>query len=686
MALPMLISGAECGPSNALQALTKNFDRDKGLQQDFFGAGRAGSSRETFRSFTAPSPGLGHEVSQFFGGQASVSPPQLSRRTDFDLSALHASLLNSSSAPARALSPPQAPSPVASWATDFLTRPPQLASPSSPRMVSTSPTVQQDVAQSRPQQFHQFHYQQSIIPMLPVAQMHAMPQPAQARMSKLAEFDPSTLEQAFRSHEVSLSQIQEVPPVAEQTPASQPQYDDDLARTAGEVIDAVSHDENPKFKNSQFLSLMRQLRDHDVVVEGNDMVHKSEAGRMSDAPSGGTKGKGKAVDFAHPPTTIPVSITGAGMGREWIGQRPSHMDPNEAYFDAENEEYADYWSAHHSAPERASAMEGQNPWGQLQESWDVYEATSVGVWPVDTSGYSFQTNNPYLLGERSQTNHHSKHGVPSYSFYESVLQLEAAVQREPMDAKAWFDLGVKQQENEREMQALQALRRAVELDPGHLPSWLALAISSTNEGLRQHTIDAVRQWILRNGRYTAIVATHGGPGGTFDSLVSCLLAMVRHAGNELDADVQIALAILLNANEDYFKALDCFQAALAVRPDDWVLYNRVGATLANSGAADEAISYYYRALELNPAYIRARFNLGISCINLSRYDEAAQHILDALVLQDSDTVQGQDSRGVTTASLWDSLRVTCLHMQRTDLISFCNNRDLEGGILVMEYI
>ena len=41
-------------------------------------------------------------------------------------------------------------------------------------------------------------------------------------------------------------------------------------------------------------------------------------------------------------------------------------------------------------------------------------------------------------------------------------------------------------------------------------------------------------------------------------------------------------------------------------PQDWLLYNRVGATLANGGRADEALSYYYRALEINPSYIRAR--------------------------------------------------------------------------------
>ena len=43
-------------------------------------------------------------------------------------------------------------------------------------------------------------------------------------------------------------------------------------------------------------------------------------------------------------------------------------------------------------------------------------------------------------------------------------------------------------------------------------------------------------------------------------------------------------------------------------PQDWLLYNRVGATLANGGRADEALSYYYKALEINPSYIRARWD------------------------------------------------------------------------------
>ncbi|KAJ7268751.1 hypothetical protein B0H12DRAFT_1096493 [Mycena haematopus] len=276
---------------------------------------------------------------------------------------------------------------------------------------------------------------------------------------------------------------------------------------------------------------------------------------------------------------------------------------------------------------------------------------------------------------------------------DSVLELEAAVQRTPTSAPAWFDLGVKQQANEREKQALQALTRAVELDPSYLAAWLALAVSHTNDGNRAGTHDAVRQWVERNERYGGAVARYraahpdeeNAHADRFGSLIQCLIEMARSEGEsgEIDADIQIALAVLLNTNEDYEKAQDCFRTALAVRPDDWLLYNRVGATMANSGRAEEALQYYHRALELNPMYIRARFNLGISCINLRRFEEAAHHILDALGLQESDGVSyGADTNtntsGVTTTALWDSLRTACMHMQRPDLSTFCDRQDLEG--------
>lgn len=98
-----------------------------------------------------------------------------------------------------------------------------------------------------------------------------------------------------------------------------------------------------------------------------------------------------------------------------------------------------------------------------------------------------------------------------------------------------------------------------------------------------------------------------------------------------------------------------------------MLHNRLGATLANSGRSNEAISHYHKALSLHPNFVRALFNLGISYINLAQYPLAAQHILSAIRLQHSDATEayvsgtvGTSAKGVTSDALWNSLRTACL--------------------------
>ncbi|EXJ96179.1 hypothetical protein A1O1_01305 [Capronia coronata CBS 617.96] len=46
---------------------------------------------------------------------------------------------------------------------------------------------------------------------------------------------------------------------------------DELARTAGLLLNSVQHDMSTKFQNSQFLDLMRRIRDREVKVQDNDL-------------------------------------------------------------------------------------------------------------------------------------------------------------------------------------------------------------------------------------------------------------------------------------------------------------------------------------------------------------------------------------------------------------------------------
>ena len=50
---------------------------------------------------------------------------------------------------------------------------------------------------------------------------------------------------------------------------------DELARTAGQLLDNLKHDQSQKFQDSNFLSLMRQLRDREIQVEGDKLVDVS---------------------------------------------------------------------------------------------------------------------------------------------------------------------------------------------------------------------------------------------------------------------------------------------------------------------------------------------------------------------------------------------------------------------------
>jgi peroxin-5 len=128
------------------------------------------------------------------------------------------------------------------------------------------------------------------------------------------------------------------------------------------------------------------------------------------------------------------------------------------------------------------------------------------------------------------------------------------------NATAWFELGVKQQENEREYKALQALKRAVELDPSHLPAWLALAISYANDSNRRGTYEAIFNWVSRNTKYQDVFQQYflapnvsSPPAEQNSHLIQCLIAMARsNISGEIDADIQVALAVLLNTNEVCF--------------------------------------------------------------------------------------------------------------------------------------
>jgi peroxin-5 len=291
----------------------------------------------------------------------------------------------------------------------------------------------------------------------------------------------------------------------------------------------------------------------------------------------------------------------------------------------------------------------------------------------------------------------------------AALAFEAAVQKDPEFVDAWVALGQAQAENEKESPAIRALEQALKLDPNNLDALMGLSVSYTNEGYDTLAYRTLERWVAV--KYPQLgVAPRGLEGADLEEgftdrhnlheKVSGLFleaAQLNPEGAEVDVDVQVGLGVLFYGSEDYEKAIDCFNAALNSHQhgslkregEEHLLWNRLGATLANSNHSEEAIEAYTRALELRPNFVRARYNLGVSCINLGVLEQAAGHLLGALSMHRVIELEGrqkaaellQDGNGNAvddavvegllqqnqSTNLYDTLRRVFTQMGRRDL-------------------
>eukprot|EP01126_Amoeba_proteus_P059420 TRINITY_DN7759_c0_g1_i4.p1 TRINITY_DN7759_c0_g1~~TRINITY_DN7759_c0_g1_i4.p1 ORF type:complete len:363 (-),score=84.94 TRINITY_DN7759_c0_g1_i4:349-1437(-) len=281
--------------------------------------------------------------------------------------------------------------------------------------------------------------------------------------------------------------------------------------------------------------------------------------------------------------------------------------------------------------------------------------------------YQFQPGNPYL----GQTNTFEK-GVALFdlgNLPESILALEAAVQTDQSNTTAWTKLGQAQAENDQDKKAIAALQKAVQLDPGNLPALISLAVSHTNECHSEKAADSLLQWLKRNPLYNELGNRPMRPGSLSSQHAIQMFLEAARTRPTIDPDIHIGLGLLYNSTWDYDKALECFKAALSVCPDDYALWNKFGATMANSlhgkEHADIAIDAYWRALEKKPSYTRARSNLGISYMAVDNYVESAKCFLGALSITQS-------------SHLWDLLKSSFQLMNRIDLVQLCDHADVEA--------
>ncbi|PAV59429.1 hypothetical protein WR25_13539 [Diploscapter pachys] len=289
--------------------------------------------------------------------------------------------------------------------------------------------------------------------------------------------------------------------------------------------------------------------------------------------------------------------------------------------------------------------------------------------------YTYQEQNPYLseldpkvLGDRLMGENDAGNAMLAY---------EAAVQKNDQDADAWCRLGLAHAENEEDKKAIAALQKCIAIQPNNEEALLALSVSMANEGMDNESLFELQKWLVahQGGDVSSITKSPNYSSFLNETMFAKVeqeyLNVARQQGGTADAALQNALGVLYNLNRNYERAVDCIKIAIAIKPEDPRLWNRLGATLANGDRTPEAVAAYREALQRYPTYVRARYNLGISCMQLASHREALDHFLSALELQKGDKM---------SSTIWSTMWSAALRLRDAppNLTPAIDNRDIQG--------
>ncbi|XP_034030364.1 peroxisomal biogenesis factor 5 isoform X1 [Thalassophryne amazonica] len=456
------------------------------------------------------------------------------------------------------------------------------------------------------------------------------------------------------------------------------QQGEDLKQAANELVSKV---DDPKLQNTEFLRFVRQIGEGSVTVE--------------------SRTDKQLTDKAQ-----------AEVAQNWASN-----------FNQVSEESAEAWVDEFTTPgpdfqqAKAAVESDVDFWEKLQQEWEEMAKRDAESHPwlsdfdqlLSTSydkGYQFEEDNPYLSHANPLTEGVKR--MEAGDIPGAVRLFESAVQREPDNQLAWQYLGTCQAENEQEFAAISALRRCIELKKDNLTALMALAVSFTNESLHKQACETLRDWLKHNPKYHSVweqgerehlkdganekereIDRFGSllPESLFNRVQSLFLHAANSDPSHVDPQLQCGLGVLFNLSGEYDKAVDCFSAALSVTPQDYLLWNKLGATLANGSRSEEAVAAYRRALELQPGFVRSRYNLGISCVNLGAHREAVEHFLEALSLQRQAAGDGAGARAakgpggvaatIMSDNIWSTLRMALSMMGESSLYAAADRRDLD---------
>jgi peroxin-5 len=401
---------------------------------------------------------------------------------------------------------------------------------------------------------------------------------------------------------------------------------DDLA-AAKRMVEMLRKSGNPKYANSTFVDFIDQVANRELRFKDGEVVDKD----------------GKVVNWDSIYETDGQDV-GVGSMLEGIGD------------DSEN------------LPDQMERI-----WNELRGDNEWLQDGRAGDYQFKYSDNSYIESNENLIELALRLMKENKD-------IEAMKALEAEVRVNPNSSEGWKLLGQMHAQFDCDSEAIKCLEKGHACDAYNLESMMALGVSLTNELDSIRAMEIFKQWISNHDIYHDLahleVDKSPVPDYDFVGLKKEVFSMFQSASvrNPNDFDLAIALGVLHNINRDYALAIESFVRAVEIRPSDFTAWNKLGATLANSGLSREALSAYHQALSIKPNYARAWSNLAIAHSNMNDYENASKFFITALRLSPNAT------------HIWSSLFIALSNWvpERHEISDLVEAKNIQGLAAVIE--
>eukprot|EP01017_Pseudomicrothorax_dubius_P007983 TRINITY_DN12582_c0_g1_i1.p1 TRINITY_DN12582_c0_g1~~TRINITY_DN12582_c0_g1_i1.p1 ORF type:complete len:661 (-),score=173.37 TRINITY_DN12582_c0_g1_i1:114-2096(-) len=429
------------------------------------------------------------------------------------------------------------------------------------------------------------------------------------------------------------------------------QKQETIRQAAGDMMEVMLNDPDPKFQNSKFLQFLGKLNTGEYKIQENELI-VSEA-----AP--------KVEWNTHPEESKEQDPNYDRLKRIWDMAKEGRENEANELLEKLDEEYK----------KELEKLQMDNPdfAGILSETWQKAQDMEEQALYRDAGPYEFQRENPFH--QVSNSLEEALRLISIGKTNDAILAMEAHLQKNPGDVDHWRVLGRIHQENDEDQRAVSCFLMAVEQDPSSFDTHLALGVSCTNILDEVRAMHHLNKYLLFNKKYAAIginpqiVTMRQVDEYSIEEVkrYNDELLMYFHRAQEIDPndpELSSALAVLHFIERKYEISLEYFKRALDNDPMNYSLWNKMGATLAQLGRPDEAFQAYHRALELKPNYVRVWVNLGIAHAFKGDYEEAARFYLNALSLNPR------------ALHLWSYLNDSLVCLKRNDLIPLIKHHDV----------